>query len=313
MTLRWLGSWQAEYGDDDATKLAPLMSGVFKVNVGRTGVLFSVEVGIDAVANVLDRRRQHPDYATYHDGLRPLSTPGVILPMQAQKEIQKAVFDDWKAANRELVLQCQASSKNNTQANRTLTMLHRRWCFKTFGGREWLYLLIAVGDVNSILMEATQRASEELLEIRKRKLGDKWKDPEEWKPATMQRKEASASSAGQPKWSPVIHYLSDAKALREKARKLDNKIEKEQAAWEAGRSTMSRGEWSRLQWQREEAWQKANEAGGQTDVEYKGRGGEIINKRDQKDTWVGRALAYYEEAIASPAARQRLSTELARC
>ena len=71
MTLRWLGSWQAEYGDDDATKLAPLTSGVFKVNVGRTGVLFSVEVGIDAVANVLDRRRQHPDYATHHDGLKP--------------------------------------------------------------------------------------------------------------------------------------------------------------------------------------------------------------------------------------------------
>ena len=107
---------------------------------------------------------------------------------------------------------------------------------------------------------------------------------------------ASASSAG-PMFSAVEHNVLNSKELRAKGRILDKQIAKEQAAYVAHRSKMSVREWDNLLSRAEQVWEDAQEASEAAGVEYTDREGKICCKRNQKDTWVGRTLTYYQRAV----------------
>jgi hypothetical protein len=71
---------------------------------------------------------------------------------------------------------------NRTQHARTARMVYRRACFKMCGGIELMNFLLAVGDINDLLISCAKQASTELVEARKRKLGDAYREPEVWQP-----------------------------------------------------------------------------------------------------------------------------------
>ena len=64
------------------------MASAFKIDVGRFGVLFSTEVGVESIAKMLELRSKVPDVNQYHDGLRLDATPRIVMPLGGQKTLQ---------------------------------------------------------------------------------------------------------------------------------------------------------------------------------------------------------------------------------
>jgi hypothetical protein len=279
------------------------MASAFIVEVGRTGLLFSVEIAVETIRQILVMRDGQPDVDRYHDAMRATPTSSAtLMPMEMQKALQKKALDIWMKENPDAMRELDGKGCSRTTCSRTSRMIYRRACFKEFGGQEWLYFLIAVGGINRRLIACAKQASTELVEAKKRKLGDKWNAPEDWQPATAQRRQlahdraASASSAG-PRFSAVEHNVSKSKELRAKGRILDKQIVREQAAYVAHKSKMSVREWDNLLSRAEQVWEDAHKASEAAGVEYKDREGNICCKRSQMDTWVGRTLAYYQRAV----------------
>ena len=278
------------------------MASAFMVDVGRTGILFSTEVAVETIAKVLVMRDGQPEVDRYHDGMRATTTPRVVMPMDMQKSLQKQALDIWVKENPDVKRVLDGKGCSRTVYARTARMLYRRACFKLFGGQEWMYFLIAVGGINPTLIACAKQASTELVEAKKRKVGDAWNAPEDWQPAASQRRQlaqdraASASSAG-PRFNAVEHNVAKSKELRANGRILDKQIAKEQAAYVAHRSNMSVREWDNLLSRAEQVWEDAQEASEAAGVEYTDREGNICCKRNQNDTWVGRTLSYYQRAV----------------
>ena len=86
----------------------------------------------------------------------------------------------WVKENPDVKRELDGKGCNRTVYTRTARMLYRRACFKLFGGQEWMYFLIAVGGINPTLIACAKQASTELVEAKKRKLGDAWNAPEDW-------------------------------------------------------------------------------------------------------------------------------------
>ena len=192
------------------------MASAFKVEVGRSGVLFSTEVAVETIAKILALRDRCPGVDQYHDGLRA-GTPIVVMPLDMQKSLQQQAMDMWFKENPNIKAELNRKCMNRTQHARTARMVYRRACFKMCGGIEWMNFLLAVGDINDLLISCAKQASTELVEARKRKLGDAYREPEVWQPAAFQRREdraASASSAGLPKFNAVEHNVARSKEMR---------------------------------------------------------------------------------------------------
>ena len=276
------------------------MASAFKVEVGRSGILFSTEVAVETIAKILAMRDRYPEVGQYHDGLRARTTPIVVMPMDMQKSLQRQAMDMWFKENPNIKAELNRKCVNRTQHARTARMVYRRACFKMCGGIEWMNFLLAVGDINDLLISCAKQASTELVEARKRKLGDAYREPEVWQPAAFQRREdraASASSAGLPKFKGVVHNVAKSKQLRTAGHRLDKQIAKQKAAWDAGESNMSWHAWRQLCTEADRVWADAHEASEALGVEYKACDGTIRFKRTQADTWVGRILTYYHRAI----------------
>ena len=275
------------------------MASASKIDVGRSGVLFSTEVAVETIAKILALRDRCPGVDQYHDGLRA-GTPIVVMPLDMQKSLQQQAMDMWFKENPNIKAELNSKCLNRTQYARTARMVYRRACFKMCGGIEWMNFLLAVGDINDLLISCAKQASTELVEARKRKLGDAYREPEVWQPAAFQRREdraASASSAGLPKFNAVEHNVARSKEMRANGRNLDKMIAKERAAYDAHRSTMNARDWNWLVERADWVWAEAHEASDASGVEYKDRDGKIRCKREQNDTWVGRTLSYYQRAL----------------
>ena len=277
------------------------MSAAFTVDVGRTGVLFSVEVAEETIGKVLVMRGGLPGVDQYHDMMTPTSST-TLMPVEMQKALQKQAQEIWMKENPDAMRELDGKGCNRNTHARTSRMIYRRACFKEYGGQEWLCFIIAAGGIDRRLIDCAKQASTELVEARRRKLGDKWNAPEAWQPGTAQRRQladeraASASSAG-PMFSAVEHTVSKAKELRQKGRSLDRQIEKEQAAYVAHKSKMSVSQWDHMLVRAEQVWEDALEASEAAGVEYTDRRGKICCKRNQNDTWVGRTLTHYQRAV----------------
>ena len=144
------------------------MASAFTVDVGRSGILFSTEVVVETIAKYLALRERHPEVRSYHDGQRRQSSPKIVMPMEVQKQLQQQAMDMWLQGSpgiqAELAKTCFATNK--TVYARTKRMVYRRECYKMFGGLEWMNLLLAVGDINDLLISCAKQASTELVDAR---------------------------------------------------------------------------------------------------------------------------------------------------
>ena len=76
------------------------MSAAFTVDVGRTGLLFSVEIAEETIEKVLVMRDGQPDVARYHDAMRATPTSSTtLMPMEMQKALQKKALGIWMKEN----------------------------------------------------------------------------------------------------------------------------------------------------------------------------------------------------------------------
>ena len=101
----------------------------------------------------------------------------------------------------------------------------------------------------------------------------------------------------------VCHSKSQAKLLREAAKKEQKKLEQADEAWNAGRRTMSNGAYRSLVRRVENLWREADRASEESGRAHVGRNHEWSGVGQVDDSLVARAIAIYramrEKASAS--------------
>lgn len=225
----------------------------------------------------------------------------IVLPFDKQKVVQQRVFDSWKndPANK---AQVEAIIKRregvSDRVARDLVSVHRTHCAMRFGGREWMYLLIALGKFDHALLEAVNEAQAARAAEAQRKKGPLWVEDEDILLAREVR--ALASSQGRLEEPQGInHKTSDAKALREKAKWLQKKKDRADIAWAQGQCQMSAHKYRQLEWELEQAWAEAEEASEFAGVPYMGRDGQWKLQRQEDLSFVGVVLRLYADKVGS--------------
>ena len=139
-------------------------------------------------------------------------------------------------------------------------------------------MIIAFGRIDDDILKAFHWAAAHMKERKKALKGDGWVEDEVLRGQLAQRREeASATSRGR-RVVGIQHAAPASKRAREKAKKLDKRIEVEQRLFEQRKSTMSKREWESLQDEAAEAWRwhdklREREGGGSA---YKGRDGKWV-------------------------------------
>jgi hypothetical protein len=223
----------------------------------------------------------------------------IVLPFDKQKVVQKRVFDSWKndPANKALV---EAIIKRGDGVNdriaRDLVSVHRTHCLTRFGGREWMYLLIALGKFDHTLLEAVNEAQARRAAEARRKKGPLWVEDEDILWAREVRALASVQGRlHEPEG--INHKTSVAKALREKAKWLQKKKDRADAAWAQGQCKMSARRYRELERELEQAWEVAIEASEFAGVPYRGRDGQRKLELQEDTSFVGLVLGLYVDKV----------------
>ena len=99
-------------------------------------------------------------------------------------------------------------------------------------------------------------------------------------PRQLPRRERSGPEDG------LHHRLSEAKRLREVAKSLSKRVEREQARWEIGTSRMGEGEWRQLLDDSIAAWDKAEEVSFEAGSPFKDKNGNIQNSNRTDLTYI---------------------------
>ena len=208
-------------------------------------------------------------------------------------------FQDWvsQERNKEKIQEVQlrwGGAKHKIL--RDLRTIHRTACYEEFGGREWMWILLAYGKIDAKMIRCMSQAmSDRKEEIR------------------------AAAAAGQCKWVEVsaaprdrdpnrqvhgiMHHNSTAKQLREAARRLERQLQKEEDQWrETGRSRMSWRQWESNHQELARMWDQAEWQSQRAGVEYTDRHGQRRNVPEQDNAILGRALRKYEGTETATAA-----------
>ena len=223
--------------------------------------------------------------------------PCDILSFELQKQVQRMHLDDWIQQNAEAVQIVRARHRGtNHRIIRDIASLHRVECFHRFGGREWMYLIIAFGRLDEEILDAMNEAARQRIQEHKEKKGAEWIEEDE-----VQRQRASAAPRGRV--MGVQHSKSEAKLLREAAKKEQKKLEQADEAWNAGRRTMSNGAYRALVRRVENLWRQADRASAESGRAHVGRNHEWSCVGQVDDSLVARAITIYrakrEKASAS--------------
>jgi hypothetical protein len=110
-------------------------------------------VATEEIAEVLSWREE----AVAEAGL----SKGVVLPFEHQKQIQARHYRRWveDPQNADKVAKVSRRRRGvRHMMHRDLTSMYRAWCYERFGGREWLYILIALGDIDDDIIACMNRA-----------------------------------------------------------------------------------------------------------------------------------------------------------
>ena len=251
---------------------------------GSGGWVFSGSAAEKEVAKLLEWRKEALNALGWFPGLG-----NTILPLEQQKELQRRHFEEWRADNPETV--DEVSRRHGFvkhKIHRDLLSYHRTTCLRLCGGREWLYLLIALGEFNDDILECMNEAAKERKDRNRKEKVDsgKWKSDETIAAARAARASAPARGAV----IGVKHTKSRPKLLRERARKLEKDLIAQR------RRTQTRlniYKYQQLKREVDRAWFVADQASQAAGVEYAGRGGVRKLVPEVDNTLVGRALALY--------------------
>ena len=153
-------------------------------------------------------------------------------------------------------------TRSNERVQRNATSYYRTYQHESIGGREWVNILIATGDIDdtvvTIMNELVQdrlRVSCSTAEARQKK-----------------RSERELTSA-----QGIQHTQSEAKRWRAWAKSLDNKVNMENDLYTKGRSELRFAEWEKLTAERTGAWDMAEQLSEQAGNPYKDRKGDWHN------------------------------------
>ena len=117
----------------------------FKVRrASGAGWYFSEQAAAEEIAEILQWRRAALEQAG-------LSQDGLFPPFDYQKHVQAKHFQCWlqDPQNADTVAEVNRRREGvKHKMHRDLTSMYRSWCYERFGGREWLYILIALGDID---------------------------------------------------------------------------------------------------------------------------------------------------------------------
>jgi len=137
----------------------------------------------------------------------------------------------------------------SSKANRDLASNCRTFCFEQWGGEPWLKIFLALGDVSK---EVVGIANEVLAEIVLEQRGAPPSETPVAGPRLAPRAAAASRGEPVPEVRGITHAKRDPKLLREKAKRLDKRMEKWTKAWEAGRRHNETCSWDTLVKQRQE-------------------------------------------------------------
>ena len=292
--LRSYVASQADYGRDDSPPLvinladddgeaAPKcrpdgMNTMQKIEHDQDGVwCFSRDLAVEELARVLTARQDACD--------RHRIDGASLLPREHQEEMKTKLFDYWKLEHPDQLLAIQNRRGVKHKICRDVRSIYRTWCFDTFGGQEWLWIIIAIGYMDVELLECMNKALvAKKEEIRERAAagGPVWQDP-----ALAPPRERGPVRGTQ-------HHKSTPKLLREAAKKQDSEVRKQEELWTAGHSRLTMKQWGVMVATRDGMWDEAEEASMKAGVEFMDRNGVRQLTRKDDGTIVGWAIKAYQ-------------------
>ena len=224
--------------------------------------------------------------------------PQQWLTRAQSEEVKKELFENFKTENAELIQEITERRRVTHRIYRDVRSYYRTWCYNTFGGQEWLWIVIAAGYMDYDLLECMNEAlAAKKEDIRQRAAagGPAWVDavPAAWADAvTAAPRDRGPVRGGQ-------HHKSSAKLKREAAKRQDGLVKIEQAKFAAGLSYLNRWQMDAMVSTQDRLWYEAESASYAAGVEFADRFGVIRNKKDQDESIVGRAITAYMARVAA--------------
>jgi hypothetical protein len=259
------------------------MHSMFEVHMVRGGCwYFSKESAVAEILKVLIVRQE---VCAKHN-----INEGQIIPRTTQDEIKSVLLIDWKANQEEKIQEVHTRRGGVChKMTRDIRSYYRTWCYDTYGGQEWLWIIIATGGMNDDLLDCmneSMKNKKDLIHERVAAGEIKWH-------------ESSASSrdrTGAVKGSQ--HQKSAPKVLRENAKRLQTKVNKVHEQRMAGMSRVSPYQYDLMAREMQTAWDLADAASWKAGVEFTDQKGDRqLVKADE--SIVGVAMMAYEKMVAA--------------
>jgi hypothetical protein len=252
------------------------------VEVDRNGAwFFSRDLAEQEVARILTMRQG----ACARHSLRE----NAWLPRPQQEDVKKELFAAWKVEKAEKIREIKDRRGAQHKVYRDVRSIYRTWCYNTFGGQEWLWIVIAAGHLNTALLECMNEAlAAKKDEIRQRAAAGG--------PAWVDAVPAAPRDRGPKKGNQ--HHKSTAKLKREAAKKQSRVVEQQDTRYKMGLCEMTGRDWHKMVAKRDHLWNEAEEASYAAGVEFTDRHGVIQLTKEDKSI-VGRAIRAYEARVAA--------------
>ena len=266
--------------DTSAVPKLPNLRGVVKSS--NHVVSFSQELAHDAVQQLLLLRNR----ALTANSLEPI--PGELLPFVEQKKCQKSMYNAWlqlpDTVSRQRSMTAQNWSRGKVQ--RTLQSYYTKFQLEMFGGREWMFIIIAIGTIDEDIVQCVND------EIQARLCKNAGRNQQK----RADRQDQTVKG--------VEHQVSEAKRWREYCKQLDKRISDETILWDQGRSRMKGWEWRELLLTRDREWDGAEALSYRLGYRFKDRHGKW-QCNDPKDlvgvslrAWcLRKGIAYVTECV----------------
>jgi hypothetical protein len=182
--------------------------------------------------------------------LQKLELPdNAFLPKAGQVRAQKELQERWYRTELGQKILAEVNRLPSSSCNRrSVDSYYRRAQYTDYGGREWCNILLAIGDVDELIVSLMAE-----LVAERRALATTQGSSSRSESARVPRTQRPGPSCG------VQHQESEAKKARNHAKSLDKKLATQKAWWEEGRldKCLPWHAWQKLQAERDAAWDHA--------------------------------------------------------
>ena len=203
---------------------------------------FSTELAADAVQHVMLLRNQQLEE------IGKPTLPGTYLPFAQQKVVHHQLYQDWLdlPQSKSLMGRLLGRGRGSDWAKRTAKSYHNKWMKDTFGGKEWMRIIAAIGTIDRDIVDLVNEEIQRRM-AKNKEFGDK--PPRQLKRAD--RADQSFRGSG--------HKKTDEHMMREYARRWDKEVHDAELAWRAGTWTGTKRQWNDLLANRTYWWDLAEE------------------------------------------------------